>query len=171
MIRRSLTVAAAGVAGLLGLAACGSDGAEPVVRAAAPAPQAVTPFEAYYELTHPDVVQPAPVVLSPYGIYYELTHPDVVNVPTRAPESVNQLEHRANMAQQQRAPESVNQLEHRANMAQQQRAPESVNQLDQRAKVALENQVLSQLADLAAEEGLTGLSPAFLQPIPQPIKR
>jgi len=56
-------------------------------------------------------------------------------------------------------------------MAQQQRAPESVNQLDQRAKMAWENQVLSQLADLADGEGLTGLSPAFLQPIPQPIKR
>ena len=149
MIRRPLTVAAAGVAGLLGLAACGSDGSEPTVRAASPAPQAVTPFDVYYDLTHPDVVQ----------------------VQTRAPESVNQLEHRAAMAQQQRAPESANQLEHRAAMVQQQRATESVNQLDQRAKMAWENQVLSQLADLADGEGLTGLSPAFLQPIPQPIKR
>jgi hypothetical protein len=174
MIRRPLTVAAAGVAGLLGLAACGSDSSEPTVRAASPAPQAVTPFDVYYDLTHPDVATaagPAAQVASPFDVYYDLTHPDVVNIRTRAPESVNQLEHRANVAQQQRAPESVNQLEHRANVAQQQRASESVNQLDQRAKVAWENQVLSQLADLAEEEGLTGLSPAFLQPIPQPIKR
>jgi hypothetical protein len=136
MIRRPLTVAAAGVAGLLGLAACGSDSSEPTVRAASPAPQAVTPFDVYYDLTHPDVATaagPAAQVASPFDVYYDLTHPDVVNIRTRAPESVNQLEHRAN--------------------------------------VAWENQVLSQLADLAEEEGLTGLSPAFLQPIPQPIKR
>ena len=136
MIRRPLTVAAAGVAGLLGLAACGSDGSEPTVRAASPAPQAVTPFQVYYEMTHPDVAKaagPAAQAPSPFDVYYDLTHPDVVQVQTRAPESVNQL--------------------------------------DQRAKMAWENQVLSQLADLADGEGLTGLSPAFLQPIPQPIKR
>jgi hypothetical protein len=145
MIRRSLTVAAAGVAGLVGLAACGSDGAEPVVQAA-PAPGAITPFEAYYELTHPDVVQPAPVVLSPFEAYYELTHPGVAQPAPRAPESVNQLEHRAEVAQQTRAPESVNQLDHRAEVAEQQL-------------------LQAQLADFAEAEGLTGLSPAFLQPI------
>jgi hypothetical protein len=154
MIRRPLTVAAAGVAGLLALAACGSDSSEPTVRAA-PAPQVVAPFDVYYDLTHPDDVQaagPAAQVVSPFDVYYDLTHPDDVQVPTRAPESVNQLEHRANLAAQQRAPESV-------------------NQLDQRAKVAWENKVLAQLADLANDEGLTGLSPAFLQPIPQLITR
>ena len=145
MIRRPLTVAAAGVAGLLGLAACGSDSSEPVVRAASPAPQAA------------------------FDVYYDLTHPDVVHVQRRAPESANQLEHRAMVAQQQRAPESVNQLEHRA-MAHK-RAPESVNQLEHRAQVVQEKLLQAQLAELAEEEGLTGLSPAFLQPIPQPIKR
>jgi hypothetical protein len=164
MIRRSLTVAAAGVAGLLGLAACGGDSAEQVVKAA-PAPQALTPFEVYYEQTHPDAARPAPVVLSPFQVYYEQTHPDAAQPAPRAPESVNQLEHRAEMAQRRRAPESVNQLEHRAEMAQRQGAPESVNQLEHRAQVAEQQRLQAQLADFAEAEGLTGLSPAFLQPI------
>jgi hypothetical protein len=148
MIRRPLTVAAVSVAGLLALAACGSE-SETVVEAAAPAPQSPTPFEVYYDLTHPDVVQPQ--TLSPFEVYYDLTHPDAVTPQPRAPESVNQLEHRALEASRQRAPESVNQLEHRALEASRQRVPAPT---------------LQQVADYAQSAGLTGLSPAFLQPAP-----
>jgi hypothetical protein len=144
MIRRPLTVASVSVAGLLALAACGSE-SEPVVEAAAPAPQSPTPFEVYYDLTHPDVAQVR--TPSPFQVYYEQTHPDFGAQPRRPVLHLNTGDAKDHAGY----------------------GPVQV-QLNGDAKdhpgYGLAPTVQQLVAEFAESEGLTGLSPAFLQPVP-----
>jgi hypothetical protein len=75
-------IAAMLVSAALAMSACGGnpDGSPNGEPAAADRPAPVSPWQVYYDLTHPDpapaaaVSRPAPV--SPWQVYYDLTHPD-----------------------------------------------------------------------------------------------
>jgi hypothetical protein len=167
MIRRPLTVAAVSVAGLLAFAACGSE-SEPVVKAVAPAPQYPTPFQVYYDLTHPDVAQVR--TPSPFQVYYEQTHPDFGARPRRPVLHLNTgdaKDHAGYGSVQGR--HNGDAKDHLGYGPVQEQFNGDAKDHPSRLIPALRApapSVLQLVAEFAESEGLTGLSPAFLQPAP-----
>jgi hypothetical protein len=161
MIRRPLTVAAVSVAGLLAFAACGSE-SDQVVEAVAPAPQYPTPFQVYYDLTHPDVAQVQ--TPSPFQVYYEQTHPDFGARPRRPVLHLNTGDAKDH------AGYGPVQVQLNGDAKDHPGYGPAQVQLNGDAKdhpgYGPAQTVQQLVAEFAESEGLTGLSPAFLQPAP-----
>ena len=176
--RRSF--AAVGLASALALAACGAEEqvAEPASRPAVASKNAADAFQYYYDVTHP--APAAPKANSAFDHYYDVTHPapktkvfsgDAKDHPRYNPGATAEwpgdakdhprYAHTAPSA----IPVSNGDAKDHPGYGQIEPAGSPVLGLQAPVRPHPALSFQAELASLAASEGLTGLSPAFLQPV------